>query len=111
MIDPSFAFWYSFGGAVVMPFVEPLLWLPALVISRNTPSKRWFWLEMPFGIAFAFFVGWHENGFASMAGLDATVKLIQFVRPALAAIFSALAARLVWKGVSAITSAYRARRA
>ena len=40
MINPSFAFWYSFGGAVVMlPVVEPLLWLPALVISRNTPSK------------------------------------------------------------------------
>ncbi|WP_267382306.1 MULTISPECIES: hypothetical protein [unclassified Sphingomonas] len=111
MIDPSFAFWYSFGGAVVMPFVEPLLWLPALVISRTTPSKRRFWLEMPCSIAFAFFVGWHENGFASMAGLDATVKLIQFARPALAAIFCALAARLLWKGASAIMATYRARRA
>jgi hypothetical protein len=111
VIDPSFAFWYSFGGAVVMPFVEPLLWLPALAISRNTPSKRRFWLEMPFGIAFAFFVGWHKNGFASMADLDATVKIIQFARPALAAIFSALAARLLWKGASGIMSAFGARRA
>lgn len=111
MIDLSFAFWYSFGGAVMMPFVEPLLWLPALIIGRNPPSKCRFWFEMPCGIAFAFFIGWHENGFASMAGLDATVQLIQFVRPALAAVFSALTARLLWKAANAVMSAYRARRA
>lgn len=102
MIDLSFAFWYSLGGAVMMPFVEPLLWLPAFVIGRNTPSRRKFWLEMPIGIAFAFLIEWHENGFASMANLDATVMLIQFVRPALAAIFSTSVVRLFWKGASAI---------
>jgi hypothetical protein len=111
VLDPSFAFWYSLGGAVMMPFVEPFLWLPALVIGRNSPRKCRFWLEVPIGIAFAFFIEWHESGFASMASLDATVKLIQFVRPALAAIFSTLVARLFWKWAGAILKAYRSRHA
>lgn len=109
MFDPSFAFWYSLGGGVVMPFVEPILWLPAFIIGRNSPATRRFWLELPIGITIAFFIGWRENGFESMANLGVTVELVQFFRPAFAAFLPAVIACLVWKGATAIVSVVRAR--
>lgn len=109
MIDLSFAIPYSIGGAIVMAVVEPLLWVPALIVGRNSPAQRRFWFELPLVMIAAFFIGWRENGYASMSGLDATVEAIQFIRPALAAILVAILANLLWRGVRRLSAVYRSR--
>jgi hypothetical protein len=108
VFDPAFAIFYSLGGAVAMPFVEPLIWVPALVIGRNSPRCTRFWCELPIGMITAFFIGWHENGFASMASLDSTVKSIQFIRPAIAVLLSSLLASLLWTAVRGLVTKSRA---
>jgi len=111
VFDPEFAVFYSLGGAVVMPFVEPLIWVPALVIRRNSPRRPRFWAELPIGMITAFFIGWRENSFASMASLDSTVKSIQFIRPALAVLLASLLASLVWMVVRDLVTKFKARKA
>jgi hypothetical protein len=104
VFDPSFVFCYSLGGGLVMPFFDPLIWVPALIIGRISPKRLRFWMELPFGSASAFFIGWYENGFASMARLSGTVQAIQFVRPAFAIMFASLAASAIWKVGKAIVA-------
>ena len=109
MINLFFAIPYSIGGAIAMAVVEPLLWIPALIVGRNSPAQCRFWFELPVVMIAAFFLGWRENGYASMIGLDATVEAIQFIRPALAAILVAMLANLLWRSVRRLSAVYRSR--
>jgi hypothetical protein len=97
MIDYSFVLFYSLGGAVVWPFLEPVVWIPAIIIGRNSPRRLRFWFELLPGFAFAFLVGWGENHFASMVGLDGNVVVIQFLRPCFAELLATLAACGAWE--------------
>jgi hypothetical protein len=109
-MDWSFAVFYSLGGAVMMIFLEPLIWLPALVIGRSNFKSLTFLLEGIVGVGLAIIIGWYENSFASMTELSPTVFAIQIIRPALAELLAIFIAHYLWVLGRNIRSKYFARK-